>query len=135
MDLSKLRLFSMVNKRLTWLNQRQNVLARNIANADTPSYRARDLKPQEFSRHLKPGNLNLQPTKTHDTHMVSAQKARPHRDAADRKNYEIALSGNAVVMDEQLMKVGETTMQHQLATNLYRKHVSMIKVALGRPSR
>ena len=39
---------SMLRERMTWLNQRQDVLSQNVANADTPGYVARDLKPLDF---------------------------------------------------------------------------------------
>ena len=42
------RCFSMLRERMTWLNQRQDVLSQNVANADTPGYVARDLKPLDF---------------------------------------------------------------------------------------
>ena len=41
-------------------------------------------------------------------------------------------SGNAVVLEEQLMKVAETVMDHQITANLYAKHVNMIRMVLGR---
>src|SRR5690349_5580690 len=49
MDFSKLPLFSMISQRIGWLSERQKVLAENVANADTPNYKARDLKPQDFA--------------------------------------------------------------------------------------
>ncbi len=58
MELEKLSLFTVVKKRLAWLARRQEVIAQNIANADTPAYRARDLKPLQFRdmvRNQKPG--------------------------------------------------------------------------------
>ena len=38
----------MLRERMTWLNQRQDTLSQNVANADTPRYVARDLKPLDF---------------------------------------------------------------------------------------
>ena len=52
MDLNRLPLFSMLTKRASWLDKRQEVLARNIANADTPGFVPRDLKPQDFRSFL-----------------------------------------------------------------------------------
>ena len=50
MELDKIALFGLVKKRLAWLAQRQEVLAKNIANADTPGYKPRDLKAFDFRR-------------------------------------------------------------------------------------
>ena len=52
MDFNKMSLFGMVKSKLAWLGQRQEVLAQNIANSDTPKYRASDLKPYDFEDFL-----------------------------------------------------------------------------------
>jgi flagellar basal-body rod protein FlgB len=36
------------------------------------------------------------------------------------------------VLEEQLVKVAETQMDYQTMTNLYRKHMQMFRIALGR---
>jgi len=45
--------------------------------------------------------------------------------------YETAPDGNAVILEEQTAKAGKTALDHQLASNIYRKYVGMIKIALG----
>src|SRR3954471_21691434 len=58
MNLDDIPLFSMLRSRLGYLNQRQQVVAQNIANADTPSYTPRDLSGFSFKAHIdaqKPG--------------------------------------------------------------------------------
>ncbi len=52
MNLPEIPLLSMLKTRMTWLNQRQDVLSQNVANADTPGYAAHDLKPVDFSQEL-----------------------------------------------------------------------------------
>ena len=70
--------------------------------------------------------------------MTSANHIEPlrhppkRRDGPDKDTYEVAPAGNAVILEEQLMKVAETQSDFRLATNLYNKHLSMIKTALGR---
>src|SRR5579863_4806516 len=53
MDLPDIPLLSMLRQRMSWLNQRQDVLSQNVANSDTPGYAARDLKPVDFSQALQ----------------------------------------------------------------------------------
>ena len=55
MDLKKLTLFRMMSDRMDWLTQRQQVLSQNVANADTPQYGARDLKPIDFKGSVRSG--------------------------------------------------------------------------------
>ena len=48
-----------------------------------------------------------------------------------KKPYEIAPAGNAVVLEEQMMKIAETQIDYELTTILYRKNVHLLKMALG----
>ena len=48
MPISDLPISSMLRTRMQWHQERQRLLAENVANADTPNYRARDLAPPEF---------------------------------------------------------------------------------------
>ena len=131
MDLSKIPLFEMLTRRMSWLSQRQEVLAHNIANADTPDFAARDPAPLDFRRSLQDtGPVTL--ARTHAAHLGGGAKPQAFRAAASRSRYETTPSGNGGVLEEQLMQVAETQVDYQLVTNLYRKHVDMIKVALGR---
>lgn len=45
---------------------------------------------------------------------------------------EKLLSGNVVTLEEEMMMTAQTAIDFQLTTNLYKKHISMIKTALGR---
>ncbi len=132
MDLTKLPLFSMMAKRLSWLGQRQQVLANNVANADTPGYRARDLKALSFRKVLGGEGAKLEMAATKAGHLAG-QSRKPARSAVEKvDSHEIVISGNSVSLEEEMMKVGKTMMDYQLTVNLYRKHIMMIKTALGR---
>ncbi len=131
MDLTDLTIFSMMSKRMTWLAKRQQVLAQNIANSDTPKYRPSDLKGQNFGSFLRP-TMPRQAMRTTSSGHIEAPR-RPPRFRAEKSTdtYETTPSGNAVVIEEQLMKVAETQGGYRLATNLYRKHLKMLKSAIG----
>ena len=132
MDISKLPLFALVTKRMAWLSQRQGILAENIANADTPGYRPRDLKPVDFRRMLSAQSNELSPQRTEVAHLTPTKPAEEYRSMEQPEPYETSLSGNAVVVEEQMMKVAETAMAYQTTANLYQKHLDMIKAVLGR---
>ena len=132
MDLTKLPLFSLMAKRLSWLGQRQQVLANNVANADTPGYRARDLKSLSFKQMLGGEGVKLGMSATKAGHLAG-QSRKPAANAVEKTDsHEIVVSGNSVSLEEEMMKVGKTMMDYQLTTNLYSKHIKMIKTALGR---
>jgi flagellar basal-body rod protein FlgB len=147
MDFSKLPLFSAMTRRMSWLGQRQQVLAQNIAHVDTPGYTAQDLKEPNFNdllRGASPGGLgtsgavgtggmsggHLTMVTTSPGHIGGANLAKPVAEKAP--DSERKTSGNTVVLEDQMMKVSKTAMDFQLTTNLYRKHLNMIKTALGR---
>jgi flagellar basal-body rod protein FlgB len=126
MDLANLPLFAGLTKRLAWLGQRQEVLARNVANADTPGYMPRDLVEPDFLK------LALEEAKRGSIATASTSAVFESREDPD--TYEINPTGNGVVIEQQLIKVAKTASDFQLMTNLYRKHLDMLRIALGRGS-
>lgn len=125
----------MINTRLTWLGQRQQVLAENVANADTPGYRPKDLQEVNFRQLLdaqsaRDGTL----AKTHPAHFAGLGVNRGFDVTQSRDAEVIDATGNAVVMEEELMKVSKTASDYQLTTSLYRKAMGMFRTAIGRPS-
>lgn len=133
MDLNKTALFEMMKGRIAWLSQRQQVLARNIANADTPGYRPRDLKSFGFDEMVRSQASGFDMERTNPVHLGGRrQPSRRFAERKERRPFETAPSGNAVILEEQMAKVNETSVAHKLTTELYRKHLGMIRTALGR---
>jgi flagellar basal-body rod protein FlgB len=134
MDLNKITLFQMISKRMDYLNERQKVLAQNVANSDTPQYRPSDLKPQDFRAELGQAMGKLAPTATSPMHFAGASSSATAKTEPVKLNHERSISGNGVDLEQELMKVAETATDFQTVTNLMRKQVAMIKTALGRQS-
>ncbi len=132
MDFNKLTLFGMVKNRLSWLSQRQEVLAQNIANADTPEYKPSDLRAYNFREMVRGENrqINLQ---TSDPNHIQGKRRRIRDFASveERRPFETSPNGNAVILEEQMAKVNETQISHNLTTQLYKKHLNMIRMAIG----
>ena len=133
MDINSIPLFSMLRSRLGYLTQREQLISQNVANSDTPNYKARDLKEFTFSDTLKQATVS--PVTTNPMHMVgnSARGATAGTVVKD-KSYEVLPSGNSVVMEDQMMKVASNNADYQLATNIYRKMTGLFRTALGRGS-
>lgn len=123
-------IFDLAQKRLSYLEQRQEVLSHNIANANTPHWQARDLKP--FAAFLEAGRSGGNLVRTNALHLAPSPPMP--KSLAGGKPAERAPDGNAVSMDEQLMKVAETETSQELVTNLYTKYAGMFRTALGRGS-
>lgn len=133
MKLNSIPLFAMLSNRLSWLNQRQQVLANNIANADTPGYKPQDLAPVNFEKLARGASRRMAIVGTDAQHLVSgARPSGPFRVIEQTDIYEMTPTGNAVVLEEQLMKVSQTVMDHRITANLYAKHLGMIRAVLNR---
>jgi flagellar basal-body rod protein FlgB len=134
MDLFQLKLFQRLSDRMGWLGVRQEVLAQNIANADTPHYVPRDMKALDFADHLSQVAPVTQ-VRTDPMHLVGTATATTSvDDQRTKRQYETAPVGNSVVLEEQMVKLADAQSSYQLMTNLYRKHVDLLKMALGRGS-
>lgn len=135
MPVTDLPLFSVLKNRMRWLEERQKVLAENIANSDTPHYRARDLKQLDFKSTLDAslqGPVRL--AATQPGHIAGGSSDATNFPQGPRGGYETTPSGNAVVLEEEMMKVAQTQLDHQTAISLYTRGLGMIKIALGRTS-
>jgi flagellar basal-body rod protein FlgB len=132
MDMNNLGLFRLLNKKMDWLGQRQEVLAENVANADTPKYRPNDLANFDFKTALAEPH-HLRAATTHPAHQAAPQAGEgPGKLAKTKRPYETKPDGNAVIVEEQMLKVSQTVADYNTVTNLYRKNVALLKMALGR---
>ncbi|MAH84610.1 MAG: flagellar basal-body rod protein FlgB [Rhodospirillaceae bacterium TMED8] len=132
MDMKNLTIFQAVKKRMDWLTQRQEVLSHNIANADSPHFKARDLKPYNFKELLRRESAQLNIIASGEGHLAGRRKRiRDFAEQKDLRPFETAPGGNSVVLEEQMGKIGETGASYKMATNLYRKHIGMLRMAIG----
>jgi flagellar basal-body rod protein FlgB len=127
MILEGLTLIETAKQRIDYLNKRHNIVAENVANADTPGYRTQDLLP--FEAALKSAASGT-PARTHGAHLVGLNG--PEGFKADRKaeGWEMAPAGNSVVLEQEMLKASEIQGAHALVSNLYKKHVDMMRMAV-----
>ncbi len=133
MEIGKLTLFSIVKNRLNWLGQRQEVIAQNIANSDTPRYKPSDLKAYDFQELVRNKTAQLNLDASGPNHIQgNRRRIRDYASQVERRPFETAPNGNAVILEEQMAKLNETQMNHSLTTELYKKHLNMIRMAIGK---
>jgi len=125
MDPSHLDLFALAEQRLAWAEQRQALLAQNVANAATPGWRSRDLTP--FDSVLS--GMALAPTRTSLLHLAGGDGGFP---VATQQPGTRAPDGNAVELDKELAKVADTETTHELVSELYLKYQGLFRTALGK---
>ncbi len=121
-------LFDLADRRLAWLGAREGVLSQNVANANTPGWKARDVVP--FASYLaSSGSSAGTLVQTSPMHLKGTLpdgtegKVQPGEQSPD---------GNAVSLDEQLVKIAQTDTDHELASTVYTKYLGMFRMALGR---
>jgi flagellar basal-body rod protein FlgB len=133
MDIGHIPLFAAFSKRMAWLTQRQTVLAENVANANTPGYLAKDLRPLDFKSLI--GNANgasngaLRLAADQPGHIAPATANNVA--AVVQRPDDRSLSGNGVSLESQMMKVSTNASEYALVTTLYKQNITMIKTVLG----
>ncbi len=130
MDLENLGVMKLMTRKMGYLGERQQVIAQNVANLNTPDYKPNDLKPFTFRNALK-DSRRLTPELTDPSHLDgTAAAGTKNAKARDRRPYETTPDGNAVVLEQQMLKSAETSADYQTMLNLYRKQVTMIRNAI-----
>jgi flagellar basal-body rod protein FlgB len=130
MPITDIPILSMLRERMEWHQERQRVLAENVANADTPNYRARDLAPPDFSHEIQLASLSLD--STNPLH-ITAPAGGDSAFAADSSGrYQIRPRGNSVTHEDEMMKVASNQMDYEAVTSLYTRSLALIKIAIGK---
>ena len=129
MPITDIPILSMLRQRMEWHQERQRVLAENVANADTPNYRARDLAPPDFSHEMQAA-LTLDGT--NPLHITAPAGGGSAFAADSSGRYEIRPRGNSVTHEDEMMKVASNQMDYEAVTSLYTRSLALIKLAIGR---
>ena len=131
MAITDLPLFAMLRTRMQWHQERQRLLAENVANSDTPNYSSRDLAPLQFDR-VKPTLTSIGLERTAATHIASSDTAPSRSQASRFGGYEVRPTGTAVNLEDEMIKVAANQMDYQAATTLYTRSLGLIKTAVGK---
>ena len=137
---NEIPLLSMLKSRLGYLSQQQRGIAVNVANSDTPAFVPRDLKAFSYTapgRGITSGGaLPMAPVRTDAAFMhvqsSSAGKAWQSQSAPDS---EARLDGNQVVLEEQMMKMGQARSQYEAAITFYEKSLGLLQLAIKAPGK
>jgi flagellar basal-body rod protein FlgB len=132
MAFNDITLFSAMKTKFSWLTQRQDVLAQNIANADSPGYRARDLKALDFKKIVRSQEDHIKMAATNPSHIDGRGRTGDFAAGKVRSPYETAPAGNSVVLEEQMHKINENSATHRLISELYKKQLGLFRAVLGR---
>jgi flagellar basal-body rod protein FlgB len=129
--ITDLPLFSMLRTRMQWHQERQRLLAENVANADTPNFRPRDLAPLRFDR-MQPMLASVTLERTESGHIASSDGSSGRFPTSQFGGAQVRSSGEAVNLEDEMIKVAANQMDYQAATTLYTKSLGLIKIAIGK---
>ena len=132
MDYNDVTIMNMARGHMRYQTQRQKVLSENIANIDTPYYKAQDLKPLDFGKLAEQESKRLELRATSPKHIEGVHGiGGPYREEKVRDTYETNPVKNNVSVDEQMANVNTTQAQFQLSSTLYKKMNQLFRTALG----
>ncbi|MCC6776554.1 MAG: flagellar basal body rod protein FlgB [Hyphomicrobiales bacterium] len=132
MPISQIPLFSMIRTRMQWHQERQEVLAQNVSNANTPNFRPSDLAPLDLAAAGRTPAAAVGLNRTNAAHLAGTTGGAGQFAHTNAATFEVRPSGNAVNLEDEMLKVAANQMDYQAATALYARGLGLIKTALGR---
>lgn len=143
MDPNQISVFSLMKARMQMLGERQKVIAQNVANVSTPGYVPNDINQDAFAATLQrmagqsrtagaPARTAMVATQA--GHMAPAGgQSTPGVSVTKSPDSETTLDGNAVVVEEQMIKIAETRMDFETMVGLYQKSLGLLRLASRSP--
>src|ERR1700728_4835665 len=117
---------------LTFLNR---LLTIRTANSATPNFKPRDLIEPKFdvtgaSAGSSMGALAMM--RTSASHIAPADGGAESFDQNRKVGFETRPAGNAVSLEDEMMKVSANQMDYAAVTSLYSKSLHLLKTAIGK---
>lgn len=125
----KLEIFRMAHAMAVHAGARQSLVAQNMANADTPDYAARDVKP--FKEIMQTGQSGFVPRATRPGHL-NAPSLPFDLGVSEVRDAEKDPNGNSVSLESEMLKAVDVKRQHDRAIAIYKSSLSVLRASLGR---
>jgi flagellar basal-body rod protein FlgB len=134
MSISDLPALSVLRTKMQWHQERQTVLSENVANSDTPNFRPRDLVEPKFDKAGGiTGSMGALPMlRTSAAHIAPKDGSGDSFDQNKKAGFETRPAGNAVNLEDEMLKVSANQMDYAAVTGLYSKSLALIKTAIGK---
>ena len=137
MAINDLPILSALRTKMQWHQERQRVLAENISNSDTPNFRPRDLVQPKFDQNngasagAAMGSLAMMRTSTSHIPAAGGGGETFNHDQG-KSGFLTRPAGNAVNLEDQMLKVSANQMDYAAVTSLYSRSLGLIKTAIGK---
>ena len=137
MAISDMPMLSVLRTKMQWHQERQRVLAENVANSDTPKFKPRDLVEPKFDAKGSTSSVggtvgSLAMMRTSSSHMAVSGGAQSFDGDGGKSGFLTRPAGNAVNLEDQMMKVSANQMDYAAATSLYSRSLGLLKTAIGK---
>ena len=135
MAMNDLPILSALRTKMQWHQERQRVLAENISNSDTPSFKPRDLVEPKFDNNGSTlgGSIGSLPMmRTSSSHIAVSGGGQSFDGDGGKSGFQTRPAGNAVNLEDQMLKVSANQMDYAAATSLYSRSLGLLKTAIGR---
>ncbi len=124
--MESVNLFEFASRQASWLSARQSVIAANVAHADTPGFKAKDVMP--FQAVLDRTHMTM--ASGHRGHMRPAGNSQPDVVVKRDRAWEMSHSQNSVRIEQELLKSGEVSRDLTLNTSVTRTFHRMLLSSL-----
>ncbi len=133
MSINDIPELSVLRTKMQWHQERQRVLSENVSNSDTPKFRPRDLVDPKFDKTgAVTGSMGpLVLARTSASHLTPSGAASAF-DQNKNAGFETRPAGNAVNLEEEMMKAASNQMEYAAVTSLYSKSLRLLKTAIGK---
>jgi flagellar basal-body rod protein FlgB len=129
MAITDIPILSMLRTRMQWHQDRQRILADNVANSDTPNFRAHDLAEPDFGAMASAAASPIL-VRTDPGHQAGPESSATF--GRTEGGFEIRAAGDGVKHEDEMMKVAGNQMDFQAVTMLYTKSLGLLKLAVGK---
>ncbi len=123
-----LNVFKTAYAMATHAGQRQAVIARNMANADTPGYQPRDIQSFKDAFETSGRNAAMMATRQGHLHGGTSAQGWAEFDAVPSGDP----NGNGVSLEEEMLKSVDVKRQHDRALAIYKSSMNILRASLGR---
>ena len=149
MNLDEIPLMGILKSRLTYISQREKLIAQNVANTDTPGYAPHDLKAFTVPGNASGSGLAMtqpsgsggggsgfamvQPIATNPAHLQGAVSSAGPLKSIKTSDSETTLDGNKVMLEDEMAKMTTSRMDYEAAIGFYQKSIAMLRLAARKP--
>ncbi len=121
-----IHLFDLASQQARWLTVRQTAVAQNVANANTPGYKALDIPPFEDVFE----SMKLTMASTNSSHIGADPLDLADIVVKENMPWEVSHSGNSVSLEQEMIKASDVNRAYALNTSVVRAFNQMLSASV-----